>query len=154
MDERDWSFYRARWSSRNVTLAVRPQAKRGDLTDTHVLWTYEKAVPVVSSPLLYRGSLYTIKDGGILTVFDAWNGQVLHQGRLRDAVDKYFASPVASGGRVYFLSERGKVSVVKAGDGYPALAVNDLGEQCYASPALAGDTLYIRTLSTLYAFAP
>ncbi|MCP5120263.1 MAG: PQQ-binding-like beta-propeller repeat protein, partial [bacterium] len=84
MDARDWSFYRARWSSRNVTLAVRPQAKRGDLTDTSVLWTYKKAVPVVSSPLLYRGSLYTIKDGGILTVLDAQTGKLLHQGRLRD----------------------------------------------------------------------
>ncbi|MCP5111778.1 MAG: PQQ-like beta-propeller repeat protein, partial [bacterium] len=153
MDARDWSFYRARWSSRNVALAVRPQAKRGDLTDTSGLGTYEKAVPVVSAPILARGALYTIKDGGILTVLDAQTGKLLHRGRLRDAVDKYYASPVAAGGKVYFLSERGKVTLMEPTGGYPVLAVNDLGEECYASPAIAGDTIYIRTATALYAFS-
>ena len=152
MDKREWSFYRARWSSRNMTIAVRPQGKRGDLTESQVLWQYEKAVPQVSSPLLYNGNLYTIKDGGILTVLEASTGRLLHQGRLPDAVDAYYASPVAGDGKIYFASEKGKVSVVEAANGFPTLAVNDLGEACYASPAIAGDTLYVRTESTLYAF--
>jgi outer membrane protein assembly factor BamB len=152
MNERDWSFYRARWASRNATIAVKPAGRRGDLTDTAVLWDYEKAVPVVSTPLLYEGALYTIKDGGVLTIFDPATGKVLHQGRLRDAVEKYYASPVAADGRIYFLSEEGKVTVLAATGDRERLALNDLGESCYATPALAGDTLYIRTATTLYAF--
>lgn len=103
MDARDWGFYRARWSSRNVTLAVEPRGARGDLTETHVVWDYERGVPVVSSPLLYRGTLSLIKDGAILTVLDAASGEVIRQARIREAVDKYFSSPVAGDGKVYLL---------------------------------------------------
>ncbi len=151
LSERDWSFYRARWSSRNATIAVKPAARRGDLTDTAVVWDYERAVPVVSTPLLYEGVLYTIKDGGILTAFDAKSGEVIHQGRLPGAVEKYYASPVAAAGRIYFLSEQGKATVLAA-DSRERLALNDLAEPCYATPAIAGDTLYLRTATALYAF--
>jgi outer membrane protein assembly factor BamB len=152
MDKRDWGFYRARWSSRNATIAVKPAGRRGDLTDSAVVWDYEKAVPVVASPLLYEGALYTIKDGGILTAFDPQSGKVLHQGRLRDAVEKYYASPVAAAGRIYFVSEQGKVTVLSADGDRKRLALNDLGELCYATPAIEGKTLYVRTASALYAF--
>ena len=151
MNARDWGFYRARWSSRNVTLAVRPQAGRGDLTDTHVVWEYERGVPVVSSPLLYEGAIYTIKDGGILTVFEAKTGEVRSQGRLREALDKYYASPVAGDGKVYFFSETGKATVLSAASGQP-LVTNDIGEPCYSTPALADGVLYLRTAEHLYAF--
>jgi outer membrane protein assembly factor BamB len=153
MDAREWGFYRARWASRNVTLAVRPGNARGDLTETHVEWEYERAVPVVSSPLLYRGKLYTIKDGGILTVFEAASGDVLHQGRVTGAIDKYYASPVAGDGKIYLLSETGKIAVLDADDPARVLAVNDLEEPGYATPAIADGTIFVRTGRALYAFA-
>ncbi|MCG8651903.1 MAG: PQQ-binding-like beta-propeller repeat protein, partial [Pirellulales bacterium] len=152
MNARDWSFYRARWSSRNVTLAIRPDGARGDLTDSHVAWDYERAVPVVSSPLLYRGLLYTIKDGGILTVFDAESGQVRHQGRLAGAIDKYYASPVAGDGKVYLASESGKLSVIGGDDGWSPISIADFGEPIYATPALANGALFVRTAEALYSF--
>ena len=151
MDARDWGFYRARWSSRNVTLAVRPGNARGDLTDTHVLWAYERAVPEVPSPLLYQGVLYTVKDGGILTALDAKTGEVLRQARMQGAVDKFFSSPVAAGGRVYLISENGKLVVLKAGADWEVLAVNDFAEPAYATPAIADRRLYLRIASALYA---
>jgi outer membrane protein assembly factor BamB len=152
MGARDWGFYRARWSSRNVTLAVRPGGARGDLTDSHVVWEYERGVPVVSSPLLYRGTLHTVKDGGIWTAFEAKTGKVLKQGRLRNAIDKYYSSPVAGDGKIYILSETGKASVMDAAADWDTLQVNELGEPTYATPAIADGTLYIRTATTLYAF--
>ena len=151
MDARDWGFYRARWSSRNVTLAVEPDGGRGDLTQTHVRWEYERSVPVVSSPLLYRGAVVLIKDGGILTVLDAASGDVIRQARLREAVDKYYASPVGGDGKVYLLSETGKAVVLDAETWEPS-AVTDLAEPCYASPAIADGRIYLRTHSRLYAF--
>jgi outer membrane protein assembly factor BamB len=151
MDARDWGFYRARWSSRNVTLAVRPGRSQGDLTDTHVLWAYERAVPEVPSPLLHDGVLYTVKDGGILTALDAKTGQVLRQGRMQGAVDKFFSSPVAAGGRIYLISESGKLAVLKAGAEWEVLAVNDFAEPAYATPAIADGRIYVRTASALYA---
>jgi outer membrane protein assembly factor BamB len=151
MDAREWGFYRARWSSRNVTLAVEPKGARGDLTETHVAWDNERSVPVVSSPLLYRGALLLIKDGGILTVFHSESGEVIRQARLRDAVDKYFASPVAGDGKVYLMSETGKAVVLDA-ETWEPLSVREVGEPCYATPAIANGRIYVRTQGKLIAF--
>ncbi len=152
LNEREWSFYRARRGGQNSTLAVRPQNARGDLTDSHVLWRYDRAVPIVSSPLLYEGILYTIKDGGILSSLDPATGKVLKSARVPDAIDNYYASPVAADGKIYLASETGKVSVIRPGAQWEVLAVHDFGEPVYASPAMGSGRLYVRTDSALYAF--
>lgn len=152
LDARDWGFFRARWASRNVTLAIRPEGRRGDLTDKAVLWDYERGVPVVSSPLLYRGVLHTIKDGGILTSLDAETGEVVGEQRLRDAIDKYYSSPVAGDGKLYLASETGKVSVLDAEPPFETLSVRDFGEAIYATPAISDGVIYLRTAKRLYAF--
>jgi len=152
MDAREWAFYRARRSSQNVTMAVRPGRATGDLTDTHVLWSYDRSVPQVSSPLLYQGILYTVKDGGILTALDPEKGTVLKQARLRGAIDAYYSSPVAADGKLILVSETGKVSVVSAGRDWETVAVGDMEENCYATPAIADGRIYLRTKSALYCF--
>ena len=151
MDGRDWSFYRARWASRNVTLAVEPKGGRGDLTETHVIWADERSVPVVSSPLLYRGAVLLIKDGGILTVLNAATGETVKRGRLREAIDKYYASPVAGDSKVYLLSETGKAVVLDA-ETWEPISVTELGEPCYATPALVDGRIYVRSQQRLTAF--
>ena len=152
LDGRDWSFYRARRSAQNVTMAVRPGDAKGDLTETHVLWQIDRSVPVVSSPLLYKDVLYTIKDGGILSALDPANGRVHKQARLAGAIDSYYASPVAADGKIFVVSETGKLSVVKAGKEWELLSLNDLHEACYATPALADGRMYLRTQTKLYCF--
>jgi len=152
LDARDWSFYRARRSAQNITLAVRPGNARGDLTDTHVLWRYDRSIPQVSSPLLYKGVFYTVKDGGIFTALDSATGSVHKQGRLPGAIDSYYSSPVAADNKIYVASETGKVSVIQPGPQWESLAVNDMEEPCYASPAIAEGRIYLRTAGWLYCF--
>jgi outer membrane protein assembly factor BamB len=107
----------------------------------------------VPSALLYQGVLYLVKKGGIATTLDPETGVILKQGRLKDALDSYYASPVAADGKVFFVSEAGKVAVVRAGGkDWEVLSVNDLGEECYATPAIASGHIYIRTRSSLYSF--
>jgi outer membrane protein assembly factor BamB len=93
-----------------------------------------------------------IRDGGVLTRLNPRTGEIVKQIRLRDALDKYFASPVAGDGKVYLTSQAGKISVVRA-DTDEILAMNDLGEECYATPAIANGGIYLRTAGTLYFFA-
>ncbi|MCI0622280.1 MAG: PQQ-like beta-propeller repeat protein [Acidobacteria bacterium] len=152
LDARDWNFYRARRSAQNVTMAIRPGHATGDLTETHVLWQIDRSVPVVSSPLLYLGVLYTIKDGGIFSALDPASGRIHRQARLPGAIDNYYASPVAADSKIFVVSETGKVSVVKAGKDWELLSLNNLNEPCYATPALAGSHIYLRTQTTLYCF--
>ena len=152
LDGRDWSFYRARRSAQNVTMAIRPGEAKGDLTETHVVWQIDRSVPVVSSPLLYKDVLYTIKDGGILSALDPASGKIHKQARLPGAIDNYYASPVAADGKIFVVSETGKLSVVKAGKEWELLSLNDLNEPCYATPRwlTAGFTFVPRP--SLYCF--
>lgn len=152
IDEREWGFYRARRSARNVTMAVKPGTARGDLTDTHVLWRNEKFVPQVSSPLLYQGVLYTIKDGGILTSIDPATGVIHKTARIPGAIDAYYSSPVAADGKIFIASETGKLSAIKPGAQWEPLTVTDFEESIYATPAIAGGRIYLRTNSALYCF--
>jgi len=56
-----------------------------------------------------------INDSGILISFDPTTGNVIKQGRLHGAIDKYFSSPVAADDKVYLIGQGGQVSVLKAG---------------------------------------
>lgn len=118
-----------------------------------LLWRYERNfVGVIPSPLLYQGVLYLIRNGGILTTFNAETGEVLKLGRVQGAVGGYSASPVAAEGKVYLASEDGKVVVLKAGPEGEVMALNELGESCYATPALSRGNIYLRTSEALYCF--
>jgi hypothetical protein len=126
---------------------------RGDVTETQVRWRFSKALPDLASPLIYEDVLYLVKGGGVMTALDPRTGRILKQGRLSGDPDGIFASPVAADGKIYVTSASGKVTVVKAGANWTTLHVNDLDEECYASPAIADRRIYIRTRSALYAFA-
>ena len=93
-----------------------------------------------------------INDSGILISFDPATGAVLKQGRLHGAIDKYFSSPVAADDKVFLIGEAGEVSVLKAAGDWQVLAVNELDDECFATPAIADGRIYIRTRSALYCF--
>src|SRR5687768_1882951 len=105
------------------------------------------------SPLFHRGAVYIVKDGGILTLLDPGTGVIRKQIRLSGALDKYFASPVAADGKLYLTGQSGKIGTVRAGSEPELIAVGDLGEECYATPAIAHQGLYVRTREALYCFA-
>jgi outer membrane protein assembly factor BamB len=151
LDSADWGFYRASMASTNGMLAIKAEGK-GDMTDSNVLWQYHRSVPQLPSPLLYGGVLYMVNDGGIVTSFKPESGEVIAQGRLEGAVDKYYASPVAADGKIYFASEQGKVAVLEPGGSLKPIKVSDVGDMCYATPAISNGRIYLRTPNTLYCF--
>jgi outer membrane protein assembly factor BamB len=147
----EWDVFRMMMASENGLLAIK-LGGRGDMTDTAVRWKYQKPVPQVPSTLLYQGVLFMVNDSGILTSFDPATGNVLKQGRLKGAIDKYFASPVGADGKVWLISQDGTVSVVSAKGEWDVLAVNALGEEVFATPAIDAGRMYVRTRGTLYCF--
>ena len=86
--------------------------------------------------MLYRGVLYMINDSGVLTTLNAKTGEVFKQARLRGVSDKYFASPVAADGKIFFAGNSGVVAVLKAGGDQELLAANNLDEDIHRD---AGD---------------
>jgi outer membrane protein assembly factor BamB len=133
-------------------LAIRPGGQ-GDVTNSHVDWRESRSVAEVPSPLLYGGRVYMVKDGGILSCLAASSGQLLYRTRI-GASGAYFASPVAGDGKVYAASHNGALVVFAAGESFQRLAVNELHEPVFATPAIADGRLYVRTTLRLYAFGP
>ncbi len=151
LDAKDWEVFRSMMSSENGLLSIK-LGGQGDMTATAVRWKYQRPVPQVPSTLLYQGTLFMVNDSGILISFDPATGNVIKQGRLKGAIDKYFASPVGADGKVYLISQDGTVSVVKATGEWDVLAVNALGDEVFATPAIADGKLYVRTKGMLYCF--
>jgi outer membrane protein assembly factor BamB len=139
----------------NSAFAVKPGG-RGDVTTSHVLWKKKKGLPYVPSAIVYRGQYVMVKDGGLVTAYDARTGKVVYQQERAAAEGRYNASPVAANGYIYLAGfEDGIVTVLKAGGQAPEVVARNpgLGERVSATPAIADDTLYIRAAGHLYAFA-
>lgn len=151
LEERDWSQFQRRRSGMNSLWAFR-LGGQGDMTERSFLWKNPRSLPNVPSPLLYRGVLYTLKEGGILTSFDPKTGEIWKQARLQGAPGAYYSSPVAGDGKLYAVSEEGKLAVVRAGAQWELLAVNELDDGSKSTPAIAGGSLYVRTYGALYCF--
>ncbi len=151
LNAREWEVFRAMLASENGLLAIKLGGK-GDMTEGAVRWRYQRPVPQVPSTLLYRNVLYMVNDSGILISFDPATGNVLKQGRLKGAIDKYFASPVGADGKIFLVSQDGTMSVVDAKGEWEIVSVNPLDDEVFATPAIADGRIYVRTKSTLYCF--
>src|SRR5262245_60989305 len=125
---------------RPTLLAIRPDG-RGDVTATHIAWSTERAAPHAPSLLLVGEELYMVSDLGMASCLDAKTGKVHWQERLGG---NYSASPILAGGRIYFQSEEGTGTVIKAGRQFERLARNSLGERTLASYAVVDGAIYIR----------
>jgi len=137
----------------NVLVALKPGGK-GTLPSEQIAWKQTRGLPYVSSPLYYDGRIYLIKDGGMISSFDAATGKPFYQQERLEALGNYYSSPVAADGRVYVASLNGRVTVLAAGGEQPkVLHQADFGQRISATPALVGKSLYLRTASSLYAFA-
>jgi outer membrane protein assembly factor BamB len=149
----DWDTVMAHNAKgQNVVVAIEPGG-RGDISQTHVAWKFNRGLPYVASPLYYQSRLYLIRDGGMLSSFDAKTGQPYYLQERLEAGGSYYASPVAADGRIYLVSAAGKLTVIKAGGDRPEiLHQTDFGDRVFATPALVEGNLYLRTHGRLYAF--
>jgi outer membrane protein assembly factor BamB len=155
IDKTEWDEIQANAAKgENLLVAVTPGG-RGDITQSHVAWKFNRGLPYVPSPLFYDGRIYLIKTGGMFSSVDAKTGKPYYTQERLDAPGDYYSSPVAGGGRIYVASLAGKLTVIKTGGDKPEILHQaEFGERILASPALVGDNLYLRTQSTLYAFGP
>ncbi len=135
--------------------AIKPTArgdislKPGEMENSWIAWGRLRGGPYMPTPIVYRKHLYTIGNSGMLTCYDAASGKEIYKERVGGT--SYTASPVAADGRLYFTSEQGEVRVVKAGPEFELLAINKMGEECMATPAICDRALFIRTKSALVA---
>ncbi|HEV8543257.1 MAG TPA: PQQ-binding-like beta-propeller repeat protein [Verrucomicrobiae bacterium] len=151
LDQKEWEAHAEVFRrAQNALLALQPKG-RGNLTDSALLWNYQRGIPYVASPLLHNGILWLVKDGGLATKLDAATGQLLQQERL-PATGNYYASPVAADGKIYFASESGVLAIAADERDWRIISSHPFKEKIYATPLIHENRLYIRTEKALYCF--
>jgi len=140
-------------ASLSRTWAVQLNEAKGDKVHESdaLLWKRDADTPRIASPIAHEGFLYALKSTqGMLSAFDVASGEEVYTSqRLKGVVDVY-ASPVVADERIYIAGRDGTVEVVATGVEFKSLAVNKLEDGFDASPAVAGDELYLRGREFLY----
>ncbi len=133
---------------KGTLLAIKLAGARGDVTDSHVLWSEEKNISETPSFVAAEGVVYVLSDSGALTCFDGKSGEIRWKEKL---VGNFSASPVLAGGALYCETEDGVCYVVEASpkEGKVVFEV-DLEDRIYASPAVVEGALLMRTETGLW----
>jgi outer membrane protein assembly factor BamB len=135
--------------TRERPMLVLKAGGRGDVTKSHVLWTFGSG-PDVPTPVTDGTYVYVINDRGLMFCLEARTGRELY-GRQRLRPGTYSASPVLADGRIYITNEDGVTSVVKAGETFQLLAENEFDDYTLSSPAVSGGQIFFRTTKFLWA---
>ena len=120
---------------------------KGDVTKTHFVWAQTNEVPKVPSFVYASPYLFTVTENGTAQCLKGATGEIVWKQKLNG---RYGASPVLVENRVYFLSDKGKTTVIEAGSEYKVLAQNPLDEKCQASMAVSQHQFFIRGENNLY----
>ena len=137
-------FISSSWPQRHL-LAIRPDG-RGNVTETHVAWRDKRGAPYIPSFLVVGDLLFSISDTGVAYCYEAATGKVYWQERL----GRHHASPVLVGGLVFFINDQGEINVIKPGPQFDRVAKYELGEPCYASPAISNGQVFLRGFQHLF----
>ncbi len=127
-------------------IAIRPEGK-GDITKTNIIWTVEKDVPTITSPVVKDGLLYMIHERGNFTCIETATGKTIYSQKLDG---QFYASPVCADGKIYITAKNGTIYVIKEGKEFKILGENKLDGEFMATPAISGKSLVIRSSKTLY----
>jgi hypothetical protein len=123
----------------------------GETEPEEIIWMQTQNVPEVPSPICVNGCIYTVKDVGWVSCIDAVSGKLYYSKRL-GTTGGYFSSPVSANGYIYIAGHRGIVHVIKASNTPEIVSETRLEGKILATPAIVGNSLYIRTSDYLYAF--
>lgn len=152
IDEKEWETARSFGVGLYGAISI-PMGGKGALPPDAVAWRVKRGVSYVSSPVLYGGAFYMVKDGGIVSSIDPKTGAIIKQARIEQAPGQYFASLVAADGKIFLANENGKITVLRAAPEWSVISINDLAEEIFATPAISGGRLFVRTRSSLYSFS-
>jgi outer membrane protein assembly factor BamB len=137
-------FVSSSWP-KQIVFAIRPDGN-GDVTATHVVWRDSKGAPYVPSLLVAGDFLLSVDTPGVAFCHEAATGKVLWQEKL----GRHHASPVLVGGLAFFINDNGHVNVIRPGPKFERVARYELGESCYASPAISDGQVFLRGFKHLF----
>ena len=158
LTEMEWGFATKSNEATGGLFAIELGGK-GDVTKTNVKWKTEdrRSLSDTTTPVVVGDALFIVQEGGILTSLDLETGKVIKQERVGEPAS-YYASPIAADGKHYLASQAGGLPVVKATPAWEQLSTHVLedenhgAEEIWATPAIAGNSIYVRGKEALYCF--
>lgn len=139
---------------RQGAIAVRPGGNK-DVTRSHVAWQSNRG-PYIPTPVLHDGHFYWVNRQGIAWCVRASDGELVYQERLDSPMPaRVYASPILVEDKIVVVTRNAGTFILAASPQFKQIARNDLGDDSdfSASPAVAGNRLWIRSASTLYCIA-
>jgi hypothetical protein len=125
--------------------------KDDDTTNAGIAWSVPRAAPSMASAMLYQGYLYTLEQrGGQVSCYDVKTGKAAYTRERMGPARGFTSSPVAADGKIYCLDDSGQMTVIRVGPEFKILSQNPLNEMTWASPAIAGGAIFLRTVDALY----
>ncbi|HQR06753.1 MAG TPA: PQQ-binding-like beta-propeller repeat protein [Gemmatales bacterium] len=124
--------------------------KAGVTSNDSIAWSVPRGGVEMASPLLYEGHVYVLaRNGGVVTCYDAKTGKQVYKERLPGA-KAFWASPWASGGKVYCLDDGGTTHVIQAGPEFKVVSKNALDEMFWATPAVTDGSVILRSVDHVF----
>ncbi len=132
-----------------------PLSATGDISDSdEIVWIKRQGTPYIPSPLLYGDMLYFNQSNhAILTCLNAKTGDTMLDRTRLSGISRIYASPVGANQRIYITGRNGTTLVLQRSKDLQVLATNKLDDPIDASPALAGNQLFLRGGKFLYCIA-
>jgi len=124
--------------------------KRGIITQSGLVWHYEKIRRSISTAAVADGLVYISDFSGFLHCLDANTGQ---QYWMHDTFAAIWGSPFVVDGKVYLADEDGDVVVMAHGKEKKILAEMNMGSAVYGTVVPANGALFINNRNELYALA-
>ena len=124
--------------------------KRGDITQSGVVWHYDKIRRSISTGAIYDGMLFYPDFSGFLHCLDAKTGKVFW---VHDMFAAVWGSPMVVDGKVYLGDEDGDIAILAATREKKVIAEINMGSSVYCTPIPANGTLFISNRNQLFAIA-
>jgi outer membrane protein assembly factor BamB len=124
--------------------------KRGDITQSGLIWHYDKIRRSISTAAIHDGLIYYPDFSGFLHCLDARTGKPIW---VHDMFAAVWGSPLVADGKVYLGDEDGDVVVMQAGREKKVLGEMNMGSSVYCTPVPANGVLYIVNRNELWALA-
>ncbi|HEX2969747.1 MAG TPA: PQQ-binding-like beta-propeller repeat protein [Bacteroidales bacterium] len=152
----DLIYFNSAHGKSSPIIAVKTNAT-GDITlkdnateNEFVKWSLPRGGSYMHTMLLYRDHLYNVDWNGMVKCFDPLTGKELWNGKL-GKTESFVASPVASDGKIYIVSENGTVFVLKDGASFEQVAEIPMGDISLVAPAITDGSIFFRTQKYLFA---
>jgi outer membrane protein assembly factor BamB len=136
------------WGKNEAWLKCIDATGAGDITSTAQIWSYPLNRHVMSTAAVYHDMVFIADVGKTVHCLDAAAGKPYWTHELRGEI---WASPYVADGKVYIGSRRGDFLIFAAEKEKKILSSIDLKNPISATAVAANGTLFVSTMTDLYA---